>query len=78
MNRVRPLRNQTEVLSIYGQIEGVVARMMAAEYKLYVIEPKDCPAEHAIDKMGRPVQFAIAMPAKHLVEFHERCAMLRA
>lgn len=77
--RVRALRNQTEILSVFGECEAVVARAMAGQYKLHIIEPRDFPPYVSTeDDFGRSVKLAIVMPAQHLVEFHERCARLRA
>jgi hypothetical protein len=83
MSRARPLRNQTEILTeiltIYGEVESVVARSMAGEYGLSKIETRDFPPSVPLmDNFGRSAKFAIVMPAKHLIEFHERCARLRA
>lgn len=76
---VRVLRNQTEVLTIYGEVESVVASLMAGQYGLSKIDVRDFPPTVELcDDFGRSAKFAIVMPAKHLIEFHERCARLRA
>jgi hypothetical protein len=79
MSRARPLRNETTIMTIFGEIEGVVASLMAGEHGLHKIEPRDFPPSvEQTDSFGRSAKFAIVMPAKYLVEFHERCARLRA
>lgn len=78
-SNVKPLRNQTEILTIFGECEAVIGRMMSAEFDLHIIDPESFPPSvEQQDDLGRRAKFAIVMPAKHLVEFHQRCARLRA
>jgi len=77
--KARPLRDQTEILSIYGECEAVVARVMSGQYNLHIIEADEIPKSvETQDDFGRGIKLAIVMPAKYLIEFHERCASLRA
>lgn len=77
-SRVRPFRNQSEWLAIYTQTDEVVARTMAEEYGIYVIEPEDMPESLMYNALGMTALCTIVVPADRLVEFHQRCARLRA
>lgn len=79
MSNIRLLRRrQTEIFSIFGQIEEVVAEAMIAQYRLHKIDPKDIPLSAAYDEHDHVAKFAVVMPAQHIIEFNLRCAELRA
>jgi hypothetical protein len=70
--------NKTNVWSIFGQIDAVVAQMMVDEGKFNKIEGEDIPATAKFDELGRQAKFAVVVPAKHEAEFNKRVRDLAA
>lgn len=71
-------KRKTEIFSIFGQIESVVAENMIEEYGLFRIEAKDIPLTAAFNDAGTPALFAVVIPAEKLAEFERRVRDLRA
>lgn len=69
----------SQIFSISGQIECVVAELMIERGKATKIELKDFPDTVArFDDANRPVQFAIIIQNQFSSEFNELIANLRA
>jgi hypothetical protein len=71
-------RNKTEIFSIFGQCEAVVAEMMITEGKLNRIEPADIPPTAAVNEFGTRARFAVVVQPRYLAEFNRRCAEMLA
>lgn len=69
---------KTEIFSVFGQIEGVVADAMAAEGKVRKIEPDMIPASALFDDRGRKAHCALVMNRQEAAEFDRRVAALYA
>lgn len=72
------MRNKTEIFSIFGQIDGVVAEMMVEEGTATKIEQAMIPPSALFDEAGRKAQFAIVLPISRLSEYERRVRDLRA
>lgn len=71
-------RSKTEIYSIFGQIDGVVAETMVKEGKASKIEADMIPPSAMFDDAGRKAMFAIVLPTNLLGEFNRRARELRA
>lgn len=71
-------KRQTEVFSIFDQIETVAAEIMIEKGEITKIEAKDIPREVAYNDFGMPARFAVIVPAKKLAKFNNLIADLRA
>lgn len=71
-------RNKSEIYSIFGQIEGVVADAMVAEGKVSKIQAADTPASALYDDRGRKAHCALVMNRQQSAEFDRRVAALYA
>lgn len=71
-------KRKTEIWSIFGQIEGIVAGAMAAEKKVTLIPRGQIPASALYNDMRVKAQFAIVIPATYIAEFNRRVASLRS
>lgn len=71
-------RNKTEIFSIFGQCEAVVAEMMVKEGKLTRIEAADIPPSAAFNKLDQRARFAVVVQPRYLAEFNRRCAEMRS
>lgn len=71
-------RMKTEIFSVFGQIEGVIADTMAAEGKVHKIAPDMIPASALYDDKGRKAHCALVMNRQESAEFDRRVAALRA
>lgn len=71
-------RNKTEIFSIFGQCEAVVADMMIQEGKLKRIDASDIPPSASVNDFGHRARFAVVVQPQYLGEFNRRCAELRA
>jgi hypothetical protein len=71
-------RNKTEIFSIFGQCESVVAEMMVSEGKLTRIEPAHIPPTAAVNDFGTHARFAVVVQPRYLAEFNRRCAEMRS
>lgn len=69
---------KTQIYSIFGQIDSVVAQAMASEGKLRRIEPDMIPPTALYDDNGRKAFFAIVMSDEYASEYMDRVAALRA
>lgn len=69
---------KTEIYSVFGQIEGVVADAMAAEGKAHKIERDMIPATALYDDKGRQAHCALVMNRQQSAEFDRRVAALYA
>ena len=72
------MRKQTEIYSIFGQIDGVVAEAMVQEGKRNRIAQHLIPATVLFDQEGRKAKFAIVVPPAYLGEFERRIRELAA
>lgn len=71
-------RNQTEIFSIFGQIEAVVAEAMIDEGKGKRIKMDDIPASALFNDVGKSAVFAIVLNRRDIPEFERRIKELRA
>lgn len=76
-------RRGSQIFSIFGQIEEVIAEAMIAEGSARRIPREEFPdaARHPdvhFDESGRPAKFAVLMPLQRVREFEDRIARLRA
>jgi alkylation response protein AidB-like acyl-CoA dehydrogenase len=71
------MKRRTEIYSIFGQIDAVVAEEMAAEGKVRRIEQNMIPPTALFDDQGRKAVFAIVMPDEYAGEFMDRVEKLR-
>jgi hypothetical protein len=69
---------RTEIKTIYGQIEGVVAHEMATERKVNLIPLQHVPESHLINEHGLPAVCAVVFNPASEREFNKRVADLRA
>ena len=72
------MRKTSEIYSIFGQIDGVIAEAMVAEGKATKIEQKMIPPTALYDDRGRLAMFAIVLPTKYLGEYEDRVRNLAA
>ena len=72
------MRSKSEIYSIFGQIDGVVAEAMVAEGKASKIEQRSIPPTALLDEQGRKAMFAIVLPREHLGEYERRLRDLYA
>jgi hypothetical protein len=71
------MKRTTQIYSIFGECDKVVAEMMAAEGKVRRIEPRMIPPTALFNKEGRRAFFAIIMSDEYFAEFEERVANMR-
>jgi hypothetical protein len=71
------MKRQTNVCSIFGQIESVIADAMVAEGKVRRIEPDMIPATALWDDQGRRAHCALVFDPASEREFDRRVAALR-
>ena len=69
---------KSEVFSIFGQIESVVADAMVREGSAVKIEPHMIPASMRFDGRGRKAYCALVMNRQQAAEFDRRVALLYA
>lgn len=73
------MKRTTQIYSIFGQIDGVVAEAMASEGKVRRIERDMIPPTARFDEAtGREALFAIVMSDEYLMEYNDRVNKLRA
>lgn len=75
---MRGRKAQTQIFSIFGQIEEVAANLMIERHKLHRIKAEDIPPTAAVNDTGQTAKFAVVMPANLIVEFNELIRSLRA
>jgi hypothetical protein len=78
-------RRKTEIISIFGQIEMIVAEQMMAEGKgIGKLAPTlnvtfdDLPPSTRYNELGQAVRMVIIVPTHLMREFEERVSLLRA
>lgn len=69
---------KSQIFSVFGQIEAVVAEEMVKEGKFNRIEAADIPPTASVNDAGQRARFAVVVPNDHLSEFEDRIARLRA
>lgn len=69
---------KTEICSIFGQIEGVVAHEMAIEGKVHLIPSEMIPPTALFDDQGRRASCALVLNRASMAEFNRRVANLYA
>ena len=69
---------KTEIFSVFGQIEGVVADLMVEAGKAKKIEPDMIPPSALYDGKGRKAHCALIMNRQEAAEFDRRVAALYA
>jgi hypothetical protein len=72
------MRKQTEIWSIFSQIEEVVAQAMVDEGVVNKIRPEDIPPTALYNDRGEKAKFAIVIQYPLIQEFNRRVADLRA
>ena len=72
------MRRKTHIASIFGQIEGVVARAMAAEGKVTLISPEHIPPTALYNDAGLRASCALVFTPESEREFDARVARLRS
>lgn len=72
------MKRKTQIYSIFGQIESVVATAMIEQYGLHRIEPNDIPPTAAYNGAGERALFAIVVPGDRVQELERRIRELRA
>jgi hypothetical protein len=71
-------RTQSDVYSIFGQIDSIVAQQMVDEGKLNKIEAAMIPHSAKFDEAGRQAFFAVIVPRAFAAEFDRRIRELAA
>lgn len=72
------MKRHTEIYSIFGQIDEVIASSMVDEGKLLKIDRHMIPDTARFDDDGREAVFAVVVPDKYAAEYMSRVAALRA
>ena len=72
------MRRKTNICSIFGQIESVVADLMTQEGKVTKIEPYMIPATARYNDRGEIAHCALVFSPEAEQEFDRRVAELRA
>jgi hypothetical protein len=72
------MRNQTHIISVFGQIAGIVADAMVVEGKAKRIEPDDIPISVRYNKAGEKAHCALVVSNEAEAEFDRRRAQLSA
>lgn len=79
------MRNKSQIVSLYGEIEVIVANQMMAEGKgvgklfptLTVQSRDDLPETQRFNQFGQPVRMVIVVPGGLMQEFERRVEDLR-
>jgi len=78
------MRSKTQVVSIFGQIEEVVAKAMMAEGKgvaklapTLAVSIDDCPPSAIYNAFGDKARMVIVLPFGLMMEFNRRVEDLR-
>lgn len=69
---------QSQILSVFGQLEAVAAEIMIKAGELTRIDAKDIPAEVAVNEFGDRARFAVIVPTSKMRKFNNLVAELRA
>lgn len=71
-------KNETKIVSIFGEIEGAVARGMCAQKLVHLIEPEMIPVTARYhEETGDRADCALVLTLKMEQEFDRRVALLR-
>ena len=68
------MAKRTEIWTIYGQIEA----MVATEMGFHRIQVWDVPASQKFNEFGVLAKFAVVIPGSMLPEYERRVALLRS
>jgi hypothetical protein len=68
------MKHETQIFSIFGEIEAIAANAMGFER----IEFDDIPPTARYNDQGKPAKFAVIVPGRAVAEFERRIALLRA
>jgi hypothetical protein len=78
------MRKRSEIMSIFGEIEEIVAKQMMAEGKgIAKLAPtervaiNDCPASAIYNADGQKARMVIVVPSQLVMEFERRIEELR-
>ena len=78
------MRKRPQIISIFGQIEEIVAMQMMAEGKgvgklapTNAVTIDDCPTSAIYNERGEKARMVIVMPQQHAMEFERRIEDLR-
>lgn len=71
-------RQRSEIKSIFGQINGVVAHAMAAEGKVHLIPPDQIPPTALYNEHNERASCALVFTPEIEREFDQRVRALRA
>jgi hypothetical protein len=71
------MKKQTQIFSIFGQIEAAVAERMIEEGGCNRIPFEQIPPTAAYDEKGNRALFAIVVPTELVQSFEARIATLR-
>lgn len=72
------MASQTQIYSIFGQIEAVAAEIMIDKMLATKISAEQIPTTVAINDAGEPAQFAIVIARRDMAEFEKTIRELRA
>ena len=70
-------KRRTQIWSIYGQIDEIVARAMVKERKFNQVPKEGIPESQLFDGDGNPLKLAVVVPTQYVAEYEERVAILR-
>jgi hypothetical protein len=72
------MRKQTNIISVFGQIEGVIADALVAERKATRIDFENIPISARYDEHGRAAHCALVLSTEAEREFDRRVRELKA
>lgn len=72
------MKGKSEIYSIFGQVDAVIAQAMVDEGKASKIEQEMIPPTALYDDGGRKAAFAIVLPRVNLAEYERRVRDLNA
>lgn len=72
------MKGKSEIYSIFGQVDAVIAQAMVDEGKASKIEQEMIPPTALYDEAGRKAVFAIVLPRSSLAEYERRVRDLNA
>lgn len=72
------MQKKTSIVSIFGQIEGCIADIMAAEQGIHRIASMNIPPTARFDSRGRAAHCALVLTPEQEREFDQRVADLYA
>lgn len=72
------MKQKSQIWSIYGQIEEIVARAMIVENKANQLPLGAVPETQLRNDQGEPIRLAVVIGGMHGHEFEERIRNLRS